>query len=359
MKCKSWSRAALLAALPIICLVGCGRSKPPPSTNTTVATQSSASADNPTDTVVATINGEPMTSAELDEQLKPQLSELDQQYQRQRFQLRRQGLDQVIFRRLAQAEAKKKGLSEEQYLKLEIDDKVPQPSEQKIKEFFDQNASRLPPGAKLAEYRSRIVDAMTRNERQEAGKALFDRLRKENKVSVKLSEPRKVVDAKGPSRGPSNAPITVVEFSDFQCPYCGRARDTIEQMMQEYAGKVRLVFREFPLDFHKNAKKAAEAALCANDQGKFWQYHDQLFKNQQKLEVPQLKEHASAVGLDAAKFTGCLESGQHTKDVEADMADGQKLGVPGTPTVFVNGIALSNATMDEFKRVIDEELNAK
>jgi protein-disulfide isomerase len=130
-------------------------------------------------------------------------------------------------------------------------------------------------------------------------------------------------------------------------------------MMQEYAGKVRLVFREFPLDFHKNAKKAAEAALCANDQGKFWEYHDLLFKNQQKLEVPQLKEHASAAGLDSAKFTGCLDSGQHTKDVEADMATGQKLGVPGTPTVFVNGILLSSASMDEFKRVIDEELSAK
>jgi len=359
MKCKHWTRAAVLAALPIISLGGCDKSKPPPSSNTTVATPGATSTESAPDTVVATINGQPLTSAELDEELKTQMQDLDQQYQRQKFQMRRSGLEQVIFRRLVQAEAKKKGVSEEQYLKSEIDDKVPQPSEQKIKEFFDQNASRLPPGAKLAEYRSRIVDAMTRNERQEAVKVLFDRLKKENKVSVKLSEPRKVVDAKGPSRGPSNAPVTVVEFSDFQCPYCGRARDTIEQMMQEYAGKVRLVFREFPLDFHKNAKKAAEAALCANDQGKFWEYHDQLFKNQQKLEVPQLKEHASAVGLDAAKFTRCLDSGERAKDVEADMAAGQKLGVPGTPTVFVNGIALASATMDEFKRVIDEELNAK
>jgi protein-disulfide isomerase len=357
MKRGRLNRIALWIALPFLSVVACSKDKPPPS-SASVSTTSGASEPSP-DTVVATINGQAITYAQLEDQLKNQMRDLDEQYQRQKAQMRRQGLDQMITRRLVQAEAAKKGMTDEQYLKAEIDDKVPAPSEQKVKEFFDQNAAQLPPGSKLEDFRVRIVEVLTRSQKQERAKALFDQLRKDNKVAVKLSEPRKTVDAKGPSRGPSNAPVTVVEFSDFQCPYCGRARDTIEQMMQEYAGKVRLVFREFPLDFHKNAKKAAEAALCANDQGKFWEYHDLLFKNQQKLEVPQLKEHASATGLDSAKFTGCLDSGQHTKDVEADMAAGQKLGVPGTPTVFVNGILLSSASMDEFKRVIDEELSAK
>jgi len=163
-----------------------------------------------------------------------------------------------------------------------------------------------------------------------------------------------------PSVGQKTAKLTVVEFSDFECPYCSRARETVDQMMQDYAGKVRLVFRQFPLvEMHKNAEKAAEASLCANEQGKFWEYHDVLFKNQQKLEVAQLKQHAGEVGLDAAQFTSCLDSGKHKKDVDQDMAAGQKLGVPGTPTVFVNGIMLSSASKDEFKRVIDQELASR
>jgi protein-disulfide isomerase len=357
MKTERFNRTSLWIALAFLPAVGCSREKAPPSSSNVSAT--SGSPELSPDAVVATIDGQPITYGQLEDLLKGQMRELDEQYQRQKFQMRRQGLDQMITHKLVAAEAAKKGMTEEQYLKAEIDDKIPPPSEQKVKEFFDQNKAQLPPGSKLEDFRSRIVEVLTRTQRQELARALFDRLRKENKVAVKLSEPRKAVDAKGPSRGPANAPVTVVEFSDFQCPYCGRARDTIDQMMQEYAGKVRLVFREFPLDFHPNAKKAAEAALCANDQGKFWEYHDQLFKNQQKLEVPQLKEHASAVGLDSGKFTGCLDSGQHTKDVEADMVAGQKLGVPGTPAVFVNGILLSSATKDEFKRVIDEELSAK
>jgi protein-disulfide isomerase len=186
---------------------------------------------------------------------------------------------------------------------------------------------------------------------------VFEQLRKENQVAIKLSEPRKQVEAKGPARGPDNARVTMVEFSDFQCPFCSRAHDTVEQVMQAYAGKVRLVFRHFPLDIHKNAAKAAEAALCANEQGKFWEYHDMLFKNQQTLEVTQLKDHANAVGLDQAKFASCLDSSKFSKAVQEDMAAGQQVGVSGTPAFFINGVMLSGAMpFDEFKRVIDQEL---
>ena len=186
---------------------------------------------------------------------------------------------------------------------------------------------------------------------------MFDQLKKDNQVSIKLSEPRQVVEAKGPARGPPSAPVTLVEFSDFQCPFCGKAHDTVEQVMQTYAGKVKLVFRHFPLDFHKNAEKAAEASMCANEQGKFWEYHDVLFKNQQTLEVPQLKDHAKDVGLDTASFSACLDSGKYKKAIDEDMAAGQRVGVTGTPAFFVNGVMINGAQpFDEFKKVIDQEL---
>src|SRR5262249_4145068 len=297
------------------------------------------------------------TLAQLDEHLKGQLQQLQDNYQKQKFQTRKQGLDQMLMEKLVKAEGAKKGMTAEQYLKAEVDDKIPPPSDQKIQEVFDQKKGQLPPDSKVETYRTQIVQYLTRTQRQERVKAVFDQLGKENNVAIKLSEPRKNVEAKGPSRGPDNAKVTLVEFSDFQCPFCGRAHDTVEQVMQAYAGKVRLVFRQFPLDMHKNAAKAAEAALCANEQGKFWEYHDVLFKNQQTLEIPQLKDHANGVGLDQVKFASCLDSGKFARAVQEDMVAGQQVGVSGTPAFFINGVMLPGAMpFDEFKRVIDQEL---
>jgi protein-disulfide isomerase len=134
----------------------------------------------------------------------------------------------------------------------------------------------------------------------------------------------------------------------------------VEQVMQSYAGKVKLVFRHFPLDFHPHAQKASEASLCANEQGKFWEYHDLLFKNREKLEPANLKEYAAQLGLDAAKFSACVEGGKFAGQVKEDSEAGRKVGVSGTPAFFINGVMLSGAQpFDEFKKVIDAELAAK
>jgi len=296
--------------------------------------------------VVATMKGDKITLADVDEAAGAQV-----------YQARRQALDQLIMERLIKNAAQKKGMTEEQFLKAEIDDKIPAPEEAQIKEMYDRSQAQLPPGATYEEYKGRIADFLTRPQKQEKAKALFDQLKKDAEVKIALSEPRKKVDAKGPARGPDKAPITIVEFSDFECPFCSRAKETVDKVMESYAGKIRLVFRHFPLDFHKKAPKAAEASLCAQDQGKFWEYHDQLFANQQKLEIAELKEHATAVGLDAAKFAECLDSGKKAEMVQADLADGKKLGINGTPAFFINGVMLSGAQpAEEFKRVIDQEL---
>lgn len=340
------------AVFALVLFAACNKEKRP-----AAATAASTPSELAPDTVVATVGSEKVTLAQLDEHLKGQLQQLQDNYQKQKFQTRKQGLDQMLMEKLVKAEAEKKGMTQEQYLKAEVDDKISAPSDQKVQEVFEQNKGQLPPDSKLETFRPQIIQYLTRTQRQERVKSLFEQLRKDNKVAIKLSEPRKQVEAKGPARGPDNAPVTVVEFSDFQCPFCGRAHDTVEQVMQAYAGKVRLVFRQFPLDMHKNAGKAAEAALCANEQGKFWEYHDVLFKNQQTLEIAQLKDHANGVGLDQAKFASCLDSGKFAKAVQDDMAAGQQVGVSGTPAFFINGVMLSGAMpFDEFKRVIDQEL---
>lgn len=154
------------------------------------------------------------------------------------------------------------------------------------------------------------------------------------------------------------APVTIVEFSDFECPYCKQVVPTLTQLLSRYPEKVKLVFRDFPLDsIHPQARKAAEAARCAEDQGKFWEYHDALFANAPKLGAEELAAYARQVGLDVASFQRCLGSGTHAAAVQKSVDEGIRLGVTGTPAFFINGELLSGAQpLDAFARVIEREL---
>jgi len=168
----------------------------------------------------------------------------------------------------------------------------------------------------------------------------------------------KVGDA--PVKGPASAPVTVVAFSDFQCPFCSRAVPTIHQLETEYGGKIKIVFKEFPLPFHDKAHLAAEAALAAHEQGKFWQMHDKLFANQQALDRASLEKYAQELGLDMSKFRAALDSGKFKDKVDAEDREGAAVGVTGTPTFFVNGTRLVGAQpIDAFKAIIDKELKGK
>ncbi|MCP3104428.1 thioredoxin domain-containing protein [Myxococcus sp. K15C18031901] len=347
--------AALLAAS---LTAGCNKEKAPATAQAPAAAQA---AGEPTpETVVATFgDGQKITYKELNERIQEPLANLE----KQKFQLRKRGLEGMVTERLVDAEAKKRGQTQEQFLKAEIDDKVPAPSDEKVKEVYDGAAGQLPPGSTLEAMKPQIVEFLTQQPKQERAQALFAELRKNANVQITLPEPprppaeRKQVAAVGPSKGPDTAPITIVEFSDFQCPFCSRAIGTVDEVMKEYDGKVKLVFRQFPLDFHKEAQKAAEASLCANDQGKFWEMHDKLFASQSALQVDNLKKYAGELKLDQAKFDKCLDSGEKAATVKSDMADAQKVGVTGTPAFFINGIMLSGAQpIDEFKSIIDAEL---
>lgn len=164
-----------------------------------------------------------------------------------------------------------------------------------------------------------------------------------------------------PSIGPENASVTIIEFSDFQCPFCTKAEPVISQILENYKGKVRFVYRDFPLSFHQYAQKAAEASECADEQGKFWKYHDTLFEKQSEWSsegVAKLKEYAADLGLNAEQFNKCLDSGKYASEVQKDFTDGQEAGVSGTPAFFINGKALVGAQpFEAFQQIIEQELS--
>jgi protein-disulfide isomerase len=167
----------------------------------------------------------------------------------------------------------------------------------------------------------------------------------------------KVDPGKSPSRGPKNAPITVVLFSDFQCPYCSRVEPSLTQLEKDFPGKIRVVWKDFPLPFHPNARPAAVAARVAGEEGKFWQMHSKLFENQRSLDRPNLEKYAQELGVGVEKLRSALDSGKYGAEIDADMKAGQTLGVQGTPAAFINGRKISGAVpYDTFKKIVEQEL---
>jgi protein-disulfide isomerase len=335
----------------VLLVAGCNKARP-----ATTAAAATGTNDMAPDTVVATMNGSKITAKELDEKISAQLAQIDEQ----KHNARKQGLENMINERLVQDEAKKRGMTEDALIKAEVEDKVTPPTEEEIKKFYDANQARMG-GMTYDQMKDRLAQYLSNTPKQAKFRELITKLRDQAGVKITLPappKPRKQVAATGPSRGPSDAKVTIVEFSDFQCPFCGRAHDTVEEVMRSYAGKVKLVYRQMPLtQLHPNAMKAAEASLCAHEQGKFWEYHDQLFKNQQALQVDKLKEYATQMGLDGAKFSACLDGNAKADAVKADMKDAEGVGVQGTPAFFVNGVFLNGAVpIDEFREVIDSEL---
>jgi predicted DsbA family dithiol-disulfide isomerase len=309
---------------------------------------------------VAKVGDQVITEADLSKESKAEVSRADAQHLEQVHQIRERTLDGLIEKRLIETKAKAEGLSPEQLVEREVSSKLTPPTETELKAMYDQakaNGQALPP---YEQVKPQIVKYLTDQRRAQQKKTFIDKLRAENKVQMMLPPlllPKQEIAAEGQSRGPSSAPITIVEFSDYQCPYCSRAEDTVKKVMDEYKGKIRLFYRDYPLPFHAQAQKASEAALCAADQNKYWEMHEKLFANQQALAVPQLKEHAKGLGLDQAKFDKCLDGGDKAKEVEISKKAGEEAGVNGTPHFFINGRPLSGAQpFEEFKKVIDAEL---
>jgi protein-disulfide isomerase len=218
---------------------------------------------------------------------------------------------------------------------------------------------RQKPEAEVAEQlRSVLLEGKIRQRRHEFAQTL----QANANVSVYLEQPtpvRAVVGANGPSRGPAGAAVTIVEFEDFQCPFCKRAQDTMEQVLARYKDRVRMVHRDLPLrTLHPASWKAHEAGRCAEVQGKFWEYRDQLYKNPAAISPEQLNDYASEAGLNVSDFRKCLDSGKFDRVIQKDEDEANRLGIESTPSFFINGRLLSGAQPEsEFVRIIEDELH--
>jgi len=240
--------------------------------------------------------------------------------------------------------------------KAEVEDKTAL-SEADVKAFYAANKARF--GSTPEADALRQIQSGLKQQRENARRTAFAReLRSRYPVQVLLAPYRVPIEiGDAPVRGKETAPVTIVEFSDFQCPFCARARPAVNRVREVYGEKVRFVFRHFPLNFHPQAEKAGEAAACAREQGKFWEMHDRLWANPGKLQPADLKEHAAAIGLDAGAFGQCLDSGRYAGLVQRDIEQGARYGVSGTPAFFVNGRPLVGAQpFESFAQVIDDEL---
>lgn len=270
-------------------------------------------------------------------------------------ELRVAQIENLIGQRLLEAEAANRGLTADEVLDQEASKRVTVTAEE-VKAFYDENQARI--GSDFASVEGQIQDFLQRQAGANAAREFVTELRTAAGVEILIQTPRVEVATTGSAQGPMDAPVTIVEFSDYQCPFCVRAEPTIKQVLQQYEGRIRFVYKHFPLEsIHPAARGASEAAGCAEDQGKFWEYHDLVFEAPAGLEPPALQGYAQQLGLDVEEFNACMSEGRHANRVTQDLADGQAAGVNSTPTFFVNGIKVKGAQpFSEFQRLIDAEL---
>ncbi len=303
--------------------------------------------------VVAVVGGEKLTEADIEAALSSEFRELE----RQRHQLLEQGLERAIAEKLVALESAKRGVSGDELLAQEVEAKIQPATDAEVDAFYEERKDQInQPKEQVA---PRIRDFLRQQQGQEVYSDFIAALKGQYGVRTYLEPLRVKVAHEGfPAKGPEDAPVTIVEFSDFECPYCSRVTPTLDRVTKEYGDKVRLVFRQFPLNsIHPNAQKAAEASLCAHAQGRFWDMHDTMFKEQRALGVEQLKQKAARLELDTEEFNTCLDSGRYAEQVTADLEAGSEAGVSGTPAMFVNGRFLSGAQPYEaIAEVIDDEL---
>ena len=304
---------------------------------------------------LATVGKKTIDRAEVEKAVRAQLIAADNE----RYEALKTGLDELIADALFEQEAAARGITVDKLQQTEIVDKVTQPTDDQIKKVYEDNKEQLG-DATLDQVKDQIVQYLVRKSVQERRQVLIDELKKKYPTSTTLKPPIVQVGlGSNPPKGNPKAPVTIVEFSDYQCPFCKRAEPTVTEVLKAYGpDKVRLVYRNFPLPFHNDARPAAEAAGCAGDQGKFWEYHEKLMAASD-LSAANLSTLAGSVGVDQKKFDECVAQKKFKDAVEKDIEAGQEAGVNGTPAFFINGRMIDGAQpFEKFKELIDEELAA-
>jgi protein-disulfide isomerase len=340
----------------------CGYAKPQASGS--ASSQPAASTKNPEscplpgaggDQPLATVNGQPITEQDLIDETGAQMLQL----RNQEYQIRSKALNQLINKKLLAAEAQKRGLTTDKLLEQEVDSKVGEPSDAEVEGYYLAVKGQI--NKPLDEVKSQLRKAVRLLKVQQARQEYEDSLRAKAEVAVLLQPPvTRVSYDPARVRGNPNAPITIVEFADFQCPYCRQVQATLNDLLAKYKGQVKIAYLDFPLSIHAHAELAAEASRCAQDQGKYWEFHDAMFQDQSKLGEEDLVTSASKLGMDEASFRSCLKSGKYKAVIQQDVEKATKAGVTGTPAFFINGRFLNGAQPTaEFEKIINAELAAR
>lgn len=304
--------------------------------------------------VFATIKGEKITSGDVEDALLPMIFDVQQQV----YKLRKDELELSINDTLLVQEAQKRQITTNALLDAEV---KPKPvTDQQAQTFYDQNKERV--SGDFAQTKDAIRQYLEQIEVRQAERAFVEKLRAVATIQTFLVAPESPVfsisTTDQPSLGKTDAPVTIIAFTDYQCPSCAAMHPELERLVKEYGDKVRLVTRDFPLSQHAQAFKAAEAAEAARDQGKYWEYIQILLRNQSALTVDKLKGYASELALDRARFDSALDSGKFAESVQRDIEDGMKLGINGTPTIFINGRRVTAKGYDELKAIVDAAFKA-
>jgi len=318
---------------------------------------------------LATVNGQNITEADVNKAAAADLENLELKrmqaeatYNRDKSDILERNLNQLMEDKLLAAEAAKRKVTPEELLHNEVETQVTEPTQEQVKQFFDDNRSRIPPQVTFEQAEPQLREYMMGLRLQEKREEYFAKLKKDYAVRS-FFEPIRfdIITAGFPARGPANAPVTIVEFSDFQCPFCGNLYPVIKEIETKYKDTVRVIYRQFPLNsIHPFAQKAAEASLCAKEQNKFWEYHDSLFENQQALDVEALKTRAVNLQMDTAAFNTCLDSGKQAEVINKDILEGNKVGVTGTPALYINGMPYrQESSFEALSKVIDSEIQRK
>ena len=306
---------------------------------------------------LAEIAGVVVTRVDIDKSGGKQLRTLRQQL----YQLERQKLDEYIGAMLVTQEAKKRGVSVATLLEQVVNGSVKLPSEEEIRGLYDKNKERIT--VEFEKIRDQIRNYLHEQRITERKIEYLKTLRINGKVTTYLKPPELVrmdLSVNGsPTKGSEKAEVTIVKFEDFQCPYCKAVQPNFQEVLKRYDGKIRLVHKDLPLEqIHPQARQAAEAARCADDEGKFWEYHDKLYASSPNAAPEDLKSYAKDLGLKQDSFDKCLTSGKYKETIQKDVNEGASLGLTGTPTFFINGRELSGAqSVQAISEIIDEELS--
>ena len=328
-----------------------------PSSSSAQPASAATSADDTGREVLAVVNGTSITERDVRQAAGLELSRLEEQL----YQIKKQQLDALVAKHLLEGEAKRRGLSPEAFEEAEVASRITAVTEAEVDAFIEANRARI--RGDVTQLRPQIRDFLREQRLEARREAVVGELRSAAKVDVRLAAPapfRASVDVEGaPVRGTATAPVTIVEYSDFHCPFCRRVQPTLTALLDKYKGQVRLVYKHLPLDgLHPQARRVSEAAWCAGQQDRFWQFHDAVYADSgNDAGDATLNRYATTAGLDLGRFTTCLSAPETRAAVQRDVAQGESLGLNSTPGFFVNGREVRGAQpIEAFSAIIDEEL---